>query len=68
MSSRLHRPSARGSFYSDTEFDLTRLRFLREDMVELGRSCVHRDHRQGGVIMALWGALATSWCATGCTP
>jgi putative hemolysin len=27
-------------------------------MVELGRSCVHRDHRHGGVIMALWGALA----------
>ncbi|MBY0465955.1 MAG: GNAT family N-acetyltransferase [Burkholderiales bacterium] len=47
-----------GSFYSDTEFDLTRLRFLREDMVELGRSCVHPEHRQGGVIMALWGALA----------
>lgn len=47
-----------GSTYSDTEFDLTRLRFLRERMVELGRSCVHRDHRHGGVIMALWGALA----------
>jgi putative hemolysin len=47
-----------GSFYSDTEFDLTRLRALRERMVELGRSCVHRDHRQGGVILALWGALA----------
>lgn len=47
-----------GSFYSDTEFDLTRLRGLREDMVELGRSCVHADHRQGGVILALWGALA----------
>lgn len=47
-----------GSFYSDTEFDLTRLRFLRERMVELGRSCVHKDHRHGGVIMALWGALA----------
>ena len=47
-----------GSTYSDTEFDLTRLRDLRERMVELGRSCVHRDHRQGGVIMALWGALA----------
>ena len=27
-------------------------------MVELGRSCVHVDHRQGGVILALWGALA----------
>jgi putative hemolysin len=47
-----------GSTYSDTEFDLTRLRALRERMVELGRSCVHPDHRHGGVIMALWGALA----------
>ena len=46
-----------GSFYSDTEFDLTRLRMLRGSMVELGRSCVHRDHRHGGVIMALWTAL-----------
>ncbi|MCX7255294.1 MAG: GNAT family N-acetyltransferase [Polaromonas sp.] len=47
-----------GSTYSDTEFDLTRLRFLRERMVELGRSCVHADYRHGGVILALWGALA----------
>ncbi len=47
-----------GGTYSDTEFDLTRLRSLRERMVELGRSCVHPEHRHGGVIMALWGALA----------
>ena len=47
-----------GSTYSDTEFDLVRLRQLRPHMVELGRSCVHIDYRQGGVIMALWGALA----------
>ena len=47
-----------GSTYSDLEFDLTRLRGLRERMVELGRSCVHKDYRHGGVIMALWGALA----------
>ncbi len=47
-----------GRTYSDTEFDLTRLRDLRPHMVELGRSCVHIDYRQGGVIMALWGALA----------
>ena len=46
-----------GSTYSDLEFDLTRLRPLRERMVELGRSCVHVDHRHGGTIMALWGAL-----------
>ena len=46
------------STYSDTEFDLTRLRALRPHMVELGRSCVHVDYRKGAVIMALWGALA----------
>ena len=47
-----------GGTYSDTEFDLTRLRSLRPRMVELGRSCVHQDFRHGGVILALWGALA----------
>jgi putative hemolysin len=47
-----------GSIYSDNEFDLTPLCALRPRMVELGRSCVHPDYRQGAVIMALWGALA----------
>jgi putative hemolysin len=46
-----------GSTYSDTEFDLVRLRAVRDQMVELGRSCVHPDYRHGGVIMTLWGAL-----------
>jgi putative hemolysin len=48
-----------GGFYSETEFDLTRLRPLRARMVELGRSCVHPDWRAGGAILALWGALAS---------
>ena len=47
-----------GGLYSDGEFDLTRLRPLRAKMVELGRSCVHPDWRSGGVILALWAALA----------
>ncbi len=47
-----------GALYSDAEFDLTRLRPLRAKMVELGRSCVHPDWRSGGVILALWAALA----------
>jgi putative hemolysin len=47
-----------GGLYSETMFDLTRLRPLRSSMVELGRSCVHPDWRSGGVILALWGALA----------
>ena len=47
-----------GGFYSDTEFDLTRLRSMRSRLAEIGRSCVHPDHRSGGAILALWGALA----------
>ncbi|WP_414896353.1 GNAT family N-acyltransferase [Roseateles sp.] len=47
-----------GGLYSETEFDLTRLRSLRANMVELGRSCIDPAHRSGGVIMVLWGALA----------
>ncbi|MFN3303507.1 MAG: GNAT family N-acetyltransferase [Roseateles sp.] len=47
-----------GGLYSDTEFDLTRLRALRPRLVEIGRACVHADHRSGGAILALWGALA----------
>ncbi len=47
-----------GGTYTDTEFNLDRLQVRRERMVELGRSCVHKDYRQGAVIMALWGALA----------
>lgn len=47
-----------GALYGEGEFDLTRLRPLRSKMVELGRSCVHPDWRSGGVILALWGALA----------
>ena len=47
-----------GGLYSDGEFDLGRLDCLRPRAVELGRSCVHPAWRSGGVIMALWGALA----------
>jgi putative hemolysin len=47
-----------GGLYSDTEFDLTRLRSLRPRVAEIGRSCVHAEHRGGGAILALWGALA----------
>ena len=47
-----------GSTYCDGEFDLTPLAALRPRMVELGRSCVHPQHRHGGVILALWAALA----------
>jgi putative hemolysin len=47
-----------GGYYSETEFDLTRLLHLGDRMVEVGRSCVHRDYRDGATITQLWGGLA----------
>jgi putative hemolysin len=47
-----------GGYYSETEFDLTRLMHLGDRMVEVGRSCVHRDFRDGATITQLWGGLA----------
>lgn len=47
-----------GGYYSQTEFDLTRLLHLGDRMVEVGRSCVHRDYRDGATINQLWGGLA----------
>jgi len=47
-----------GCYYSETEFDLTRLQLLRPQMVELGRTCVDERHRSGAVIALLWGGVA----------
>ncbi|HUW51626.1 MAG TPA: GNAT family N-acyltransferase [Sulfuricella sp.] len=47
-----------GGFYSADEFDLTRLLHLSERMVEVGRSCVHPDYRNGAAISLLWSGLA----------
>jgi len=47
-----------GGYYSETEFDMSRLMHMRERMVEVGRSCVHQDYRDGGTITQLWGGLA----------
>jgi putative hemolysin len=47
-----------GGYYSETEFDLSRLAHLRDRMVEVGRSCVHEDYRDGATITQLWSGLA----------
>ena len=47
-----------GSCFSESQFDLARLEQLRPRMVELSRACVHRDHRNGVVIGALWNGIA----------
>ncbi len=47
-----------GGFYSDDEFDLTRLRHLQDRTVEVGRSCVHPGYRNGATIALLWSGIA----------
>ena len=47
-----------GGYYSENEFDLTRLQHLRGKLVEIGRSCVHPDYRSGATITLLWAGLA----------
>lgn len=45
-------------YYSENEFDLTRLHHLRPRLVEIGRSCVHPEYRTGATITLLWSGLA----------
>ncbi len=46
-----------GTWYTDTEFDLSACGIDRSRTLELGRSCIHADHRSGPVLMQLWTAL-----------
>jgi len=47
-----------GGFYSEGEFDLTNLKNLPVEILEMGRSCVHKDYRSSGVINYLWAGIA----------
>ncbi|MBS0308381.1 MAG: GNAT family N-acetyltransferase [Proteobacteria bacterium] len=47
-----------GRYYSEQEFDLSRLDNLRSGMAEAGRACIDPDYRSGAVIMLLWAGLA----------
>jgi hypothetical protein len=41
-------------FYSAREFDFTPYEGIRDSLIELGRACVHKDHRSFSVISLLW--------------
>jgi putative hemolysin len=53
-----HRAREIGRLYSEGEFDLSRLQHIKPTMVEVGRSCVHRDYRSGSTILLLWAGMA----------
>lgn len=47
-----------GGYYSQAEFDLTRILALPGRFMEVGRTCVHPDYRNGATIALLWNGLA----------
>jgi len=47
-----------GRFYSADEYDLSPLIASGRKLLELGRSCVHRDYRGGTAMLHLWHGLA----------
>lgn len=46
-----------GSYYSETEFNIDRLRHLRDRTVEVGRACIDAEYRTGGTIALLWSGI-----------
>jgi putative hemolysin len=48
---------AAGSLYTATEFDVSGLDTLRPSLVEMGRAVVREDHRNGGVVLLMWGGI-----------
>jgi putative hemolysin len=45
-------------YYSAQEFDFTPYESLRSQMIELGRACIHRDHRSFRVLALLWRGIS----------
>jgi putative hemolysin len=45
-------------YYSEGEFDMSAIRTLSGEKLELGRSCVHKDYRNANMISLLWAGIA----------
>lgn len=45
-------------YYSEGEFDLSAIRSIRGEKLELGRSCVHKEYRNTNVLSLLWAGIA----------
>ena len=45
-------------YYGEQEFDFSPYEGLRSQIVELGRACIHRDHRSSEVLNLLWKGIA----------
>jgi L-ornithine Nalpha-acyltransferase len=45
-------------FYSEREFNLERIKRLDGELLELGRSCAHKDYRDRSLIHLMWQTIA----------
>ncbi|MCM8792106.1 MAG: GNAT family N-acetyltransferase [Candidatus Omnitrophica bacterium] len=45
-------------FYSEKIFDIKNIKKLKEEKLELSRSCIHQDYREGIIIHLLWNGIA----------
>jgi putative hemolysin len=45
-------------YYSEREFDFAPYDSIRDSIIELGRACIHRDHRSTEVLQLLWRGIA----------
>ena len=52
-------------YYSEQEFDFKPFEAMRPEIVELGRACIHRDHRSTEVLHLLWRGIARYALANG---
>jgi len=52
------RAAANIGYYSEREFDFSPYESLRGEMIELGRACVHADHRNFSLLHLLWRGIA----------
>jgi len=50
--------AANAGYYSEREFDFAPYKRLGDSVIELGRACVHRDHRSSEVLYLLWRGIA----------
>jgi putative hemolysin len=50
--------AANRGYYSEQEFDFTPFAPVRNELIELGRACVHRAHRNLSVLGLLWKGIA----------
>jgi putative hemolysin len=53
-------------YYSEREFNFAPYEPLRAQVMELGRACIHQEHRNTEVLMLLWKAIAHYGIQRGC--